>query len=226
MNSWLLWILLNSLTGNPLIAVVLLIAFLYGGESWWRGRLWLPWAFFQQWMRIRELRATVQQNEYDLKAREDLGWLLVERRAYAEARPHLELVVAKSPTRAQAAWNLGRACLGLGDFDAGLAAIQSALQIRPDTGHGQPHFDLADFEYRRGRHKEAIAHYERGLAIHASSSEAYYKVGCCRAALGDKAGARAAWKEAVQIADVAPSFKRGRDRPWRWRAWWKLTTGG
>jgi tetratricopeptide (TPR) repeat protein len=220
MNSWLVYMLSYALTGNPIVAGIAVLVFLYGGEAWWRGRLWKPWTIVQQWLRIRELRAHLKLNEHDGTARADLGRLLVERGQFAEARPHLEKVCAKIPNLALPAWNLGRACLGLGDYDAGRAAIDKALAIRPDIGYGQPWFDLGNFKFDREQWADAAGFFQHGLDIHSSSAEAWYKLGRCRLALGDSPGAKQAFDEAIAVHDAAPGFKRSIDRPWRWRAWW------
>lgn len=219
-TTWLFYLAMILMGGSPWLGLALLVFAIYGSEAWWRGRLWRPWGRVEAWMRIRELRAKLQINPHDLTLRADLGRLLVERGRHAEAREHLEQVCERGKTLAVPAWHLGQAQLKLGDFEAGRASIERAVSLRKDVGYGQPMMDVGDFLFGRGRLPDALAYYERGLAVHGGSIEGRYKLGRCRLATGDVAGARAAFDDAITSYDASPKFKRSQDRAWRWRAWW------
>jgi tetratricopeptide (TPR) repeat protein len=220
-TSWLVYIATYALTGNPILAVVVVLLFVYGGNGWYRGRFWAPWKGVQQWLQIRQLRAHVEVAPHDMQARADLGRLLVERGGFAEAIPHLEAVGAKAPTLAMPAYHLGRAYLGTGDWDRGLAHVERALAQRADLQYGEPLLRLGDFHLDRGAWAQAVPYYDRMFEVHSSSAEAWFKLGRCRFALGDGPGAREAFRQAVLTSDQAPAFKRKVDRPWKWRAkWW------
>lgn len=219
-SSWLLYMFVVLMGGNPLLALALVAVSAYGGNAWWRGRAWRPWGVFERWMKIRELRARLVVNPHDLTTRGELGRMLVERGRYAEARVELEQVCERGKTLAVPAWHLGQSQLKVGDFEAGAASIERAVSLRKDVGYGQPVMDLGDFLFERQRYAEALPYYERGLAVHGGSIEGRYKLGRCRLATGDAAGARAMLDEAIQSYDASPAFKRAQDRAWRWRAWW------
>ncbi len=219
-SSWLLYMLVVLLGGNPLLALALVVASAWGGNAWWRGRAWRPWAPLERWRKRRELRANLAVNPHDLTTRGELGRMLVERGQYAQARDELEQVCGRGKTLALPAWNLGQAYLKLGDLGAGQRWIEHALSLRKDLGYGQPVMDLGDYFFDRQRYADALPCYERGLAVHGGSIEGRYKLGRCRLATGDASGARAIFDEAIQAYDASPAFKRAQDRAWRWRAWW------
>src|SRR6185369_13262748 len=84
---------------------------------------------------------------------------------------------------------LGRAALALGNADKALACLESAHQLRP---HLLPMLrTFADFRYRRGEWKEAIALYESLLALHRAAlpsdelPDLFLRVGHGKAAVGD-----------------------------------------
>ena len=216
----MLYMVVVLLGGNPLLALALVAASLWGGNAWWRGRVWRPWAAIERWNKLRELRAQLTVNPHDLTTRAELGRLLVERGRYAEARVELEQVCGRGKSLVMPAWHLGQACLKLGDLDAGQRWIEAAVSLRKDVGYGQPWVDLGDYFFERQRVAEALPCYERALAVHGGSIEARYKLGRCRLATGDHDGARAVFDEAIQTYDASPAFKRAQDRAWRWRAWW------
>lgn len=222
MNTWLVWVLAYALSGNPIVAILAVALFLYGGQGWWSGRYWVPWAPFQRWMRIRELRAHVALNPFDATHRAELGRLLVDHRAAAEARGHLDAAIARVPNLAQPHWTLARACFALGEIDEGRKNVEIATSIRKDVGYGQPWADYGDALLARGRFVEAALAYERARDASGSGSELWYKLGVCRIALNDTKGAREALQTAIDVHDAAPGFRRRIDRAWRWRAWWKL----
>lgn len=220
MNTWLAWMATYALTGNPLVALAVAVVIAYSGESWWRGRLWRPWAFFQRWMRVRELYTTIDANPHDATARAELGRLLVERSRYAEALPQLEKAHERAPTVAGTTWLLGAAKLALGDLEAGRELVEKAISIRKDIGYGEPLCRLGDAYAAKGRWADAIDAYERARRIHTSSAEFAYKCGAARLASGDKTGAKADFDEAIQIWRGSPGFKAPRERSWALRSWW------
>lgn len=226
MNTWLIWLIALSVSGNPLIAAAVVVGFLWIGDGWWRGRLWAPWVIVQQWLRIRELDAHVALAPHDGTARAELGRLLVGRGAPARALPHLEAACEKSPELAFPAYYLGLARLGVGDFDGGRVAIERAVSIRKDLDYGAPLAALGDASAKAGRTTEAIAYFERALTSNRSSVQLHHKLGLAKLTAGDRAGAQEALAHAQALYRTAPPFKRRQERMWAWRAWWAARSAG
>jgi tetratricopeptide (TPR) repeat protein len=123
------------------------------------------------------------------------------------------------PDLALVAFHLGAARLNLGETDGGQAAIEHALSLKREVGYGEPMIRVGDHLLGLGRPADAAAAYERALTVHSSSAEAMFKLGRARRKAGDREGARAAWKETMDLVRGAPAFKARLDRPWRIRAW-------
>jgi tetratricopeptide (TPR) repeat protein len=225
-GGWLLFWALTLFTGNPLVALVIVALFVWGGDSWYRGRLRTPMAMFQRAKRIRRLRDDLAANPHDATARGQLGGLLIDR-SPAEARDLLQAVHDRYPEMALVAFHLGAARLNLGDTEGGARAIEHALSKKPETGYGEPMIRLGDHLRAKGRPAEAAACYRRAIGVVTSSAEAHVKLGWALHAAGDRAGAAAAMRQALEVSQGAPGFKRRVDRPWRLRAWlWGLTRAG
>jgi tetratricopeptide (TPR) repeat protein len=217
-SSWIAWLVVNLLTGNPWLALLVAVAIAWGGEGWFRGRLWTPTRLWQRYTRIRRLRDDIAANPHDMTAKGSLGGLLIDR-SPAEARALLEEVHARYPELALVAFHLGAARLNTGDTAGGQAAIEHALSVKRDVGYGEPMIRLGDHLAGLRRYEDAAAAYRRALTVHSSSAEACYKLGRALRAAGDKAGAQRAFLETLDLSPGAPAFKARVDRPWRIRAW-------
>ncbi|MCA9489902.1 MAG: tetratricopeptide repeat protein [Myxococcales bacterium] len=217
-SSWITWIVVTALTGNPLIGLAVVVALAWAGEGWFRGRMWTPNRWYQRWERIRRLRTDIAVNPHDATAKGQLGGLLMDR-SPAEARTLLEEVHGRYPDMAVVAFHLGAARLNVGDGDGGRSAMEHALSLKKDVGYGEPMIRLGRFEAARGRYAEAITCFERALQVHTSSAEAMYELGMARKGAGDREGALRAWQDTIDLGKGAPDFKARQDRPWRIRAW-------
>lgn len=221
-KTWITYLLVSGLTGNPLLGVLVAAVVAWGAEGWLRGRFWSPAPLFRRWGRIRRLREDLAINPHDSTARAQLGGLLVDSRPN-EARALLQEVHDRFPELALATFHLGAARLNLGDTDGGRQAIELALLVRADLGYGEPMIRLGDHLAGRKRYSDAIPCYEAALRVNQSSCEARVKLGWARRASGDRDGALAAFREALEVSRGAPAFKRRVDRPWTIRAWWAST---
>ena len=220
MRNLFLFGVITWMTGNPLLAigiVVLIWAVTYGYLS---VRLFRIPRVIDRWLTIRELDRAVGTNPHDATARADLGRLLVEAGDPARAVSHLEAAHTRAPEVAETAYYLGAARLRLGDEARGRPLIEAALARDPRLGYGEPHLRLADYYLDHGQAAAALPHLERFTDMHASSVEGQYKLARACAATGQPDRARAALDEAVRAYRGAPRFKRREERSWRLRAAW------
>lgn len=223
-SSWIVYLLVTLITGNPLVGLLVAVAVLWGAEGWFRGRFWSPAAPFRRWQRIRALRDHLAASPHDATAAAQLGGMLVDRRP-AEARSLLQAVHDRYPDMALVAFHLGAARLNLGDTAGGEAAIAHALALKADLGYGEPMVRMGDHFHAHGRSADAVGWYRKAAAVHRSSAEVRYKLGRALRATGDRPGARAAFREALEVTRGSPAFKRRLDRSWRVRAWLAATFG-
>ena len=220
MGRLLLFGMLAWVTGNPLLAFVIVLVISVAGYGYAFGRmLRIPQAV-NRWLAIRELERTVRTNPHNATAQADIGRLLVEAGQPGRALSHLETAWARAPEVPENAYYLGAARLRLGDGAGGRPLIEQALARDPRLGYGEPHLRLGDYYLERGDPAEAVVHLERFTEMHASSVEGRYKLARARLATGERDGARAALDDAVRAYRGAPGFKRREERLWRLRAGW------
>src|SRR5262245_40857898 len=226
MRNLFLFGIVTWLTGNPFLALVVVLLVSAAGYGYLSGRLFRFPRAVERWLTIRELARTVATNPHDASAQADLGRLQVEAGRPARALPHLEVAHARAPEVAETAYYLGAARLRLGDAVRGRPLIEEALARDPRLGYGEPHLRLADYYLDHNQPGEALTHLERFIAMHASSVEGQYKLARAYLALGKAEPARVALDEAVRAYGGAPRFKRREERPWRLRtAWLRWTLG-
>jgi predicted Zn-dependent protease len=215
-----LFAVLTWMTGNPLLALVLVALVAAVTYGYITARIFRVPRAIQRWRTIRELRHAVALNPHDANAQADLGRLLVEAGDPARAVPHLEAAHARAPEVAETTYYLGAARLRLGDERGGRPLVEEALARDPRLGYGEPHLRLGDYYLERGQAAEALVHLERFAEVHASSVEGQYKLARACQALGDLKRARTALEEARRAYRGAPVFKRREERLWWIRAAW------
>ncbi len=220
MGRLLLFGLITWATGNPILALVVVLVITAAGYGYLFGRLFRIPRAVNRWLAIRELDRAVHTNPHDATARADLGRLLVKAGPPGRALSHLEAARARAPEVAEHAYYLGAARLRLGDGAGGRPLIEEALGRDPRLGYGEPHLRLADYYLEHGQTAEALVHLERFTELHASSVEGRYKLGRAYLATGQQDRARTALDDAVRAYRGAPSFKRREERLWRLRAGW------
>jgi len=219
-----LFAVLTWMTGNPVLALVVVLLVSAVTYGYLTARLFRVPRAIQRWLGIRELGRAVALNPHDATAQADLGRLLVEAGDPARALDHLEAAHTRAPEVAETTYYLGAARLRLGDEARGRPLIEEALARDPRLGYGEPHLRLGEYYLDHGQPAEAIVHLERFAEVHASSVEGQYKLARAYQVVGDAKRARDALDEAVRAYRGAPGFKRREERLWRLRAAWMRWT--
>ena len=218
MTRFFLFALLTWITGNPLLAVLVIIALSLPG--WWAGS---RWAFrlsrkIRAWGEAGRLRRALALNPHDAKARMDLGGILARQRRFREARAELEQALPRVDDLPEANYFLGLCLMNDGEAERGRALVERALAINPKFGYGEPHLRLGDFHANRAEWGAAADRYRQATDIYGSSVEGWCKLGRRCDALGRPDEARAALQEALASYRTAPWYRRSDDRPWKRRA--------
>lgn len=218
MGRFFLFALLSWITGNPLLALLVIIAF--SVPSWLAGSRY-AWRV-HRWMRAQgeagRLRRTLAVNPHDVKARTDLGAILVRHGRFREARAELEQAMPRADDLPEANYALGLCLLRDGEVERGRELVERALTLNPKFGYGEPHIKLGDFRAERGEWEQAAERYRQATGIHSSSVEGWFKLGQALDHLGQRAGARTALQEAIASYRNAPWYQRSEGRPWYRRA--------
>lgn len=208
----LLWFIL----GNPFLAILVLLIILYILDRRYVGLSPSVLKPLKRRRRIAKLRQQLALNPNDMSAVMELAHLLLERKAYGEARRLLEPLTDTMAHSAEFWDDLGTALLHTGDPEAGERAIRQALEINPRVKYGQPYLRLAAAS--RKQPEKALQLLDELQAIHSSSCEAYYRMGMIYKELGRKEEARRALNEAAAVYRSLPRYKRREERPWAIRS--------
>jgi len=219
-RSLFLFAVLTWMTGNPILALVLVLLVSAATYGYITARLFRVPRAIQRWLAIRELGRAVALNPHDATAQADLGRLLVDAGDPSRALSHLEVAHTRAPEVAETTYYLGAARLQLGNEASGRPLVEQALERDPRLGYGEPHLRLGDYYLEHGQPAEALVHLERFAEVHASSVEGQYKLARAYQAVGDARRARAALDEAARAYRGAPGFKRREERLWRLRTGW------
>ncbi|MDP3937750.1 MAG: tetratricopeptide repeat protein [Deltaproteobacteria bacterium] len=224
MSTWILWFITSMILGNPLLALVIVLAVVYLGRAEYTGRYWNPLSYFQLQRQIADLRNTVETNPENAAAHNDLGRILALQGKYAEALPHMEKAFERSPESAETAFFYGYTLLASGKEQEALPHIREALEAKPSLRYGEPYLLTGNFYFKEGRHDDAIAWFEKFTEMNTDSVEGYYKLGRSCAEAGRKDDARKALEDAELAYRHAPRFIRRAQRPWNRKAKWFLRT--
>ena len=217
-TSWLLWIILSSLTGRPILSAVVLLAVAWAVERYTVGVLPSPFRALARWQRAAKLERVLQSNPHDRRARLELADLWVARRRYAAAAEVLKPNLSAGDDDVKTLTTLGVAYLGAGDAARGELLLDEAA--KQEVGHQMGTIDLERGRFRlaRGDLPGAISALERLRQARPGTVEG--RVLLARALdLSGRDGEGAlmreeAWKEYA----VAPGFQQRRERLWAWRA--------
>ncbi|MCL6559397.1 MAG: hypothetical protein K6U74_11495, partial [Firmicutes bacterium] len=129
MKTFGLYILLSLLTGNPILALLILFTIFLVMERRFVGILpdvFKPW---RQANRIRQLKKEVQINPANADAYLDLGEAYFRRGNYGEAASFLENASGKMAGHPLFHFYLGASSYHLGKIEEGKRELEKAVQI-------------------------------------------------------------------------------------------------
>jgi len=221
-SKFFLFYALLWLTRNPLLALLLVLAIYLVVDRRYLGILPDLSSLLRDRRRMSRLRREVLLNPENAEAQSDLGRELVRRGKYGEGVEHLEKALPKMTEIAETRFYLGVGLLRTGRLDPAESQLKKALEIDPRYGYGEPHLRLGDLYRMQGRSDQALAAYRAFTRIHTSSAEGFFKIGELLREQGDFHGAREAYGRAVAAFKGSPPHKKRIDRPWVWRARWRL----
>ncbi|HEX5754538.1 MAG TPA: tetratricopeptide repeat protein [Archangium sp.] len=216
--SWLLWILLSSLTGSPVLSALAVLALVIVADRYTVGILPSPLRAIGRWQRASKLQRLLQSNPHDRRARYELADLWVRRGKYAAAVEVLKPNLEAGDDDVGTLFLLGVAYLGAGDAARGELLLDEAAKQEPGYQMGAVDLERGRFRLARGDTKGAIESLQRLRDARQGTVEGRVLL----AQALDKSGRDAdaalmreeAWKEYV----AAPGFQRRRERLWAWRA--------
>ena len=218
LSRFLIFYLIMQLTGSPLLAILVIIGLYLVLDYQFTG-------FFRRGIKvvrmnseIAGLKREVALNPHNVAALSDIGRLLVMRKKENSALPYLERAYDRLFESEETTYYLGLAYLHTGRQKEGEALILKALEMNPRFRYGDPALRLAEYYAAQGRAEEAAARFDQFFSIHSSSSEGYYKFGLFQLHLGNIGRAVEAFRKAIEVFKLSPSFKKREDRLWAYKA--------
>lgn len=217
MSTWLLWSLISIVTGNPLLAAIVVLALWFLGDRATFRLFPDPGRWFARRQRMARLRQSLDVNPHDRRARFQLAELLLERGEAREAaallRPNLEAGDRDVFTLAA----LGTALARTGAHEEAERLLADARRLDPEFRMGELDLVLGRMRLTLGDAGGAREPLQRLLATRPGTVEGRWLLAQALDRLGDRDGAgklrEEAWREYVQ----QPRFRRREDRRWAWR---------
>jgi tetratricopeptide (TPR) repeat protein len=216
-SSFILFSLLTLVTGNPLLALLLVLA------AWWLGDratfrlLPDPLRWTAGWRRRGQLRAQLAVNPHDRRARFELAELLLDSGRPAEAaatlRPNLE--AGDEDVRTAHLW--GTALARSGDHAGGERALLTARAAEPGFRAGELDLELGRLRVARGDFAGAVQALEALLVARPGSVEGRFFLVKALTGLGRSEEAATRRAEAWREYAALPRFQRSRQRWYAWR---------
>lgn len=214
--SFLWW-----LTGNPFVALIIILLLLYILDLRFVRLLPDITKPYRRWRRLSALKNQLRLNPHDTPAKLEAARLLMEKRQFGEALSYLEGISSLMQDSPEYLCDKGICLLKVGRMEEGLLLIEQALRANPRVKYGEPYLRVAEAHAKQNQREKAIASLEELATINMSSCEVYYKQGELYAELQQKEKAKQAYLEAVEVYRGLPPYKRRMERRWALLAWLK-----
>ncbi len=218
MTKWFQWVVLTSITGSPLLSIVILVVFWWALDQYSLRLLPNPVRWLRVLQRMFRLERELLNNPHDRRARRDLAELYVAQKRHAKAvailRPAIEAGDEDPPTL----YLFGLACLGAGHSAQGEQILSAVADHDPQFRMGEIDLELGRDRLRRGDAKGAIEPLERFVRVRRSTVEGRTLLARALERSGDDGKGALMRAEAWREYRGSPGFQRRVERYWAWRA--------
>jgi tetratricopeptide (TPR) repeat protein len=218
MGKIFIFYILYMITGNPLLALLVILAVFLAVDRTFLGFLPDPFKIFRVSSRVRELKKIVSINPHDGRSLKELGIFMIERGDYQNARRYLETAEPKMSDDPEFNYYYAISIARTGDIAKGRKLLDKALNAAPDLKYGEPYLMMAEVYIDNADYESALPLLEKFVGIHSSSSRGFYRMGLVKLKLGLKDEGIAYLKRSVKVFKESPFFKRKVDRRWAWKA--------
>lgn len=212
--------LLWWLTGNPLLAIIILLAVFYFIDRRFVGLFPSLTRPFKVRGRLRRIRQELGLNPHYTSLKAEAAKLLIGLGKYKEAAHYLNEIMPYMEDSADVWYESGLCKLKLGQLEEGEAMIARALEMNPRTAYGEPYLRLGEALAQRDPGK-ALRYLEQFGEMQSSSCEAYYRLGQILQGMGRGEDAKRAFGEAVSVYRSLPRYKRKSERRWALMSWFR-----
>jgi tetratricopeptide (TPR) repeat protein len=215
-----IFFILWRLTGNPFIAILVLLVIFYFLERRYIGFTPSLARPFKRNRRLRQLQIELLTHPHNTSGKLEAAWLLIEKRKYSQALQYLDEVRHILDDSAEAFYATGLCHLKLGDLAEGEKLVLESLAMNPRVRYGEPYLRLGE-AIAAVQPERALNYLQKFREVHSSSCEAYYRLGQLYQHLDRKEEALIIYNETLIIYRGLPKYKKRTERRWAILAWWK-----
>jgi tetratricopeptide (TPR) repeat protein len=217
---FLLYIIIR-LTGNPILALIILVAIYYLLDRRYIGLLPSVTKPFRKRFRVSRLRKQLDLNAHDMNTRYELAQAYIESKNPSLALDLLRGLPQSMQESADVIYDIGVCHLLIGDLPEGENLTLQALTIKNNLRYGEPYMALAT-AYSASDPVKALHYLTEFQAINHSSCECYYRMGELHSRLGNRTEALKEWKHCIDTFHSLPKFRKRNERRWAFKARLKL----
>lgn len=217
MSQWILFLLLSWVTGSPLTAVLVLLLVWWLGDRFTYRLLPDPLRAFARFRHTAKLRALLEVNPHDRRARFELAERLLESGKPAEAAAVLRPNVEAGDEDARTAFVMGAGLGRSGAYEQAERALEVARLEDPRFRAGEIDLELGRQRLSRGEMKGAKEALLRLLSERPGSVEGRYYLSKVLAGLGEVDEASKVRIEGWREYTLLPRFQRRHERFFAWR---------
>jgi tetratricopeptide (TPR) repeat protein len=218
MGKIFIFYILYMVTGNPFVALLVILAVFLAVDRTFLGFLPDPFRVFRVSSRVRELKKIVSINPHDGRSLKELGIFMIERGDYQGARRYLGTAEPKMSDDPEFNYYYAISIARTGDIARGGEILDKTLKASPDLKYGEPYLMMAEVYIDNADYESALPLLEKFVGIHSSSSRGFYRMGLVKLKLGSKDEGIAYLRRSIQAFKDSPFFKRKVDRKWAWKA--------
>ncbi|GBF33876.1 hypothetical protein DCCM_2987 [Desulfocucumis palustris] len=208
-----LYIILSLLTGNPILALVLLLVIFFFAERRFIGVLPDIFKPMRRANRVRQLKKVIQVNPADAEAYLELGETYFRQEKYGKAYDFLKNASKKMTGHPLYHFYLGASLYHLGNAEEGRKELEQALEINPKGSFGEPYVYLLEIYIEQKQPEELINNtYNRLLSY--GSTKTFYQAGKLFLKYKDMNRARRLFRETVDNYEASRGALRKANRRW------------
>ncbi len=215
MRTFFLFVLLNYILRNPLLALLIVGVIFYFVEARRSGRYFNPGKFLSKKSTIHELRKRTDVNPHDVDAHNDLGRLLLEEGRSDEAIAHLRTAIERMDESPETNYYLGLALLNGKDPEEGVGYVKRSIELNPRFLYGEPHVALSRHFLATECPDLAVETAKAAVDLNTSSVEGWYLLGNAYAQTGEQEDAARSYAQAQEAFTHLPKYLRLPNRKWR-----------
>jgi tetratricopeptide (TPR) repeat protein len=205
--------LLWYLTGNPFLAILILLVIFYVLDRRYVGIMPNIFRPIQLSRKASRLRQELLSNPHNTSSKLELARILIERKQYKDAVHYLELAMDIMEDSADVHYELGLCYLKLGELSKGERLMLKAFELNPKVKYGEPYLRIGE-ALAAVNPEKAIAYLEQFREVHSSSCEAYYRLGQMYQQLGRVDDAKRAFRDTLDIYRGLPRYSKRKQRRW------------